>query len=59
MWRSGGKGPKPLWTTPEEDHALMRYTLMEAAKIAEPRGILIGLEPHQQYSKHPEGLDRI
>ena len=27
--------------------------------VAEPRGILIGLEPHQQYSKHPEGLDRI
>jgi sugar phosphate isomerase/epimerase len=27
--------------------------------VAEPRGILIGLEPHQQYSKHPDGLDRI
>jgi len=25
----------------------------------EPRGILIGLEPHQQYSKTPDGLDRI
>jgi len=37
----------------------MRYTLMEAARVAEPRGILIGLEPHQQYSKHPDGLDRI
>jgi len=37
----------------------MRYTLMEAARVAEPRGILIGLEPHQQYSKHPAGLDRI
>jgi sugar phosphate isomerase/epimerase len=37
----------------------MRYTLMEAAKVAEPRGILIGLEPHQQYSKEPGGLDRI
>jgi sugar phosphate isomerase/epimerase len=53
------EGPKPGWTTPEEDHLLMRYTLMEAAKVAEPRGILIGLEPHQQYSKHPDGLDRI
>ena len=53
------EGPKPQWTTPEEDHLLMRYTLMEAAKVAEPRGILIGLEPHQQYSQHPEGLDRI
>lgn len=53
------EGPKPKWTTIEEDHALMRYTLMEAAQVAEPRGILIGIEPHQQYSKHPDGLDRI
>jgi hypothetical protein len=28
---------------------LMPYTLMEAAKVAEPRGIAIGLKPpHQQ-----------
>jgi sugar phosphate isomerase/epimerase len=53
------EGPKPAWTTEQEDHTLMRYTLMEAAKVAEPRGVLIGLEPHQQYSKHPAGLDRI
>src|SRR5512136_2544884 len=53
------EGPKPAWTTADEDHVLMRYTLMEAARVAEPRGILIGLEPHQQYSQHPAGLDRI
>jgi len=53
------EGPKQPWTTEAEDFMLMRYTLMEAAKVAEPRGIAIGLEPHQQYSKHPEGLDRI
>jgi sugar phosphate isomerase/epimerase len=53
------EGPKPAWTTEEEDHTLMRYTIMEAAKVAEARGVLIGLEPHQQYSKHPDGLDRI
>ena len=47
------EGPKPPWTTIDEDHVLMRYTLQEAALVAEPRGILIGLEPHQQYSKHP------
>jgi sugar phosphate isomerase/epimerase len=51
--------PKPAWTTKAEDHVLMRYTLFEASQAAEPRGILIGLEPHQQYSKHPDGLDRI
>lgn len=53
------EGPKQPWTTEEEDFVLMRYTLMEAAKVAEPRGILIGLECHQQYSKTPDGLDRI
>ncbi len=53
------EGPKPAWTTEAEDFTLMRYTLMEAARVAEPRKILLGLEPHQQYSKSPEGLDRI
>jgi len=53
------EGPKPRWTTEEEDFVLMRYTLTEAAAFAENRGILIGIEPHQQYSKTPEGLDRI
>jgi sugar phosphate isomerase/epimerase len=53
------EGPKPAWTTADEDHVLMRYVLREAAAIAEPRGIRIGLEPHQQYSQHPEGLERI
>jgi sugar phosphate isomerase/epimerase len=53
------EGPKQGWSTEEEDFVLMRYTLMEASKVAEPRGILIGIECHQQYSKHPDGLDRI
>jgi sugar phosphate isomerase/epimerase len=53
------EGPKPPWTTEEEDHVLMRYVLAEAATVAWPRSILIGLEPHQQYSKTPAGLERI
>jgi sugar phosphate isomerase/epimerase len=53
------EGPKQPWTTEDEDWTLMRYTLMEAAKFAEPRGVLIGLECHQQYSKTPGGLDRL
>lgn len=53
------EGPKPAWTTEAEDHVLMRYTLKEASLVAEPRNIKIGLEPHQQYSKHPKGLERI
>jgi len=53
------EGRKPAWTTVDEDHVLMRYVLQEAAAVAESRGILIGIEPHQQYSKTPDGLDRI
>lgn len=53
------EGVKPPWTTETEDHVLMRYTLGEAARVAERRGIKIGIEPHQQYSQSPDGLDRI
>jgi len=53
------EGPKPAWTTEQQDHELMRYVLHEAAAVAEPRGISIALEPHQQYSQTPAGLDKI
>jgi sugar phosphate isomerase/epimerase len=53
------EGPKQPWTTEDEDYVLMKYVLKEVAAAAEPRGILIGLEPHQQYSRTPDGLDRI
>ena len=53
------EGPKQPWTTEEEDFLLIKYTLTEAARVAEPRGILIGLEQHSQYSQKPDGLDRI
>jgi sugar phosphate isomerase/epimerase len=53
------EGPKPAWTTEEEDHVLMKYVLTEAAAFAESRGVVIGIEPHQQYSKSPEGLEKI
>jgi sugar phosphate isomerase/epimerase len=53
------EGPKPKWTTEEEDFMLMKYVLTEVAAVAEPRGIKIGIEPHQQYSKYPDKLDRI
>jgi sugar phosphate isomerase/epimerase len=53
------EGPKPEWTTKEQDFTLMTYTLKEASMVAERYGIKIGLEPHQQYSKSQEGLDSI
>lgn len=53
------EGPKPDWTDQDMDFMLMKYTLTEAARVAERHHILIGLEPHQQYSKTPEGLKRI
>jgi sugar phosphate isomerase/epimerase len=53
------EGPKPDWTSEEQDHLLMQYTLTEAVRVAEPRGVLIGLEQHQQYSRTVAGLDRI
>lgn len=53
------EGPKPFWTTQEMDYQLMKYTLTEASMVAERHGIKIGLEPHQQYSKTPKGLDSI
>ena len=53
------EGPKPEWTTKEMDYCLMKYTLTEAARVAERHKVVIGLEPHQQYSKTPDGLDSI
>ncbi|MFV1967663.1 MAG: sugar phosphate isomerase/epimerase family protein [Pirellulaceae bacterium] len=53
------EGIKAKWTTEEEDFVLIKYTLQEAAFVAERRGVKIGIEPHAQYSQHPDGLDRI
>jgi len=53
------EGIKAKWTTEEEDFMLIKYTLREAAFIAERRGVKIGIEPHAQYSRTPVGLDRI
>ncbi len=53
------EGPKPDFTNAQTDHELMAYTLQLAARAAERRNIQIGLECHQQYSKTPDGLDRI
>jgi len=51
--------PANIFVTSRETMNAALQAIQEAALVAEPRGILIGLEPHQQYSKSPEGLDRI
>jgi len=53
------EGPKPGWSTQDEDFAAMKYVLKEASLVAEPRGIKIGIEPHQQYSVYPDLYDKI
>jgi sugar phosphate isomerase/epimerase len=53
------EGPKSSWTTQEEDFAYMKYVLKEASLVAEPRGIKIGIEPHQQYTVQPDLYDKI
>lgn len=53
------EGVKAEWTDIETDHVLMQYTLTKVTRCAEHRGIKIGLEQHQQYTRTPEGMDRI
>lgn len=53
------EGPKPLWSTQDEDFTFMKYVLKTAAAVAEPRNITIGIEPHQQYTVYPDLYDRI
>ncbi len=53
------EGRKQMWTTEEEDFVLIKYSIMEAVKVAEPRGIKIGLETHQTYSLVPDKYEKI
>jgi sugar phosphate isomerase/epimerase len=53
------EGVKASFTDAETDHLLAKYTLTKAAREAERRNMVIGLEQHQIYSKTPAGLDRL
>ncbi len=53
------EGTKPDFTDEAADFTLMGYVLTRAARAAERRKIRIGIEPHQIYTKTPEGLDRV
>ena len=47
------EGPKPVRTTAEEDHVLIRHTLRAAANTAEPPRLGIGLETPPQSTTGP------
>jgi sugar phosphate isomerase/epimerase len=52
-------GPaKPAWASVDEHHTLMRYVLQEAVDIAQPRGVIVGLETHADYTCTPDALSR-
>jgi sugar phosphate isomerase/epimerase len=53
------EGFKRSWTNEEEDLVLIRYSLKMALEFAEKRGVLVGMEPHHQYSGSLEGMDRL
>lgn len=53
------EGHKQPWTTAGEDWILIRYSIMEAVKVCEPRGIKLGLETHQTYSLTIDGYDKM
>ncbi len=53
------EGVKADFTDADTEHVLFKYTLTKVARAAEKRGIKIGLEQHQIYTRTPDGLDRI
>jgi sugar phosphate isomerase/epimerase len=53
------EGIRPEWLSDDDIWPVMRYTLTQAARVAERYGIYIGIEPHQSISKTTAGLLRI
>lgn len=53
------EGHKRPWTSRAEDMVLIGYSLRVALADAERRGVMIGLEPHEQYSGSLEGMDEL
>jgi sugar phosphate isomerase/epimerase len=52
-------GPdKPRWATRQQNEVLMRYVLEEAAAVAAPRDLWVGLECHAEYTATPADLAR-
>ncbi len=53
------EGIKPDWMSDDEAFQIMRYTIRQVMATAERYGIVVGLEPHQQYTVRQETFLRI
>lgn len=53
------EGIKPDWMTDDEAFGIMRYTIRQVMQTAERYGVVVGLEPHQQYTVRQETFLKI
>lgn len=53
------EGPKPPWMSDDMAWTVMEYTLTQVLQTAERYGVYIGVEDHQIYTQHIEGLQRL
>jgi sugar phosphate isomerase/epimerase len=53
------EGIKPGWMSDDEAFQIIRYTIRQVMQTAERYGIIVGLEPHQQYTVRKETFLRI
>jgi sugar phosphate isomerase/epimerase len=50
---------RPRWVTMGDAWTIMRYTLNAVLRVAERYNIAIGIEPHNEITRHTDGLLRI
>ncbi len=53
------EGAKPDWMSDDDAFQIMRYTIRQVMQTAERYGIVVGLEPHQQYTVRKSTFLRI
>lgn len=53
------EGLKPDWMSDDEAFAMMRYSIRQIMQTAERYGIVVGLEPHRDYSVRKDTLLRL
>lgn len=53
------EGIKPDWMTDDQAFDIMRYTIRQVMQTAERYNVVVGLEPHQQYTVRKDTFLRI